>query len=150
MSTIDAGKAARSGHDRFRWTREQYYAIADLGFFDDCRVELIGGEIRTMTTNPPHAIAMEMVSAILFDLFRAGYRIRTQSPLDLGRHNQPEPDAAVLLRGDRIELVHPETALLAIEVSDSTLRKDRTIKAPPVRQGGHRGLLDPQPGRPPA
>jgi len=129
MATTSDAQTSRGRSDRFRWTREQYYALAELGFFDDKRVELIQGEILRMTTNPPHALSMEFVNVILVRLFDPAFRVRTQLPVDLGRHNQPEPDAAVLIREERIPLKHPETAVLLIEVSDSTLRKDRTIKA---------------------
>ena len=46
-------------------------------------------------------------------------------PLNLGRDSDPEPDLAVV-RG-RIEDYsdHPTTALLIVEVSDTTLRLDR-------------------------
>ncbi len=129
MATTGKAEARRTGPDRFRWTREQYYAIAELGFFDDKRVELIQGEILRMTINPPHSISTEFAADLLYTIFKPGFRIKIQSPLDLGRHNQPEPDLAVIPLADRIELIHPTAALLLIEVSDSTLRKDRTIKA---------------------
>ena len=128
MATTQDPRVTYSRSERFRWTSEQYYAIAGLGFFDDKHVELIQGEILRMTINPPHALCMELLADILYDTFKPGNRIRTQLPLDLGRHNQPEPDAVVVAGLDRRALVHPESALLLVEVSDSTLRKDRTIK----------------------
>ncbi len=129
MATTQDPKAARDEERRFRWTSEQYYQMAELGFFSDRHVELIRGEIWQMTIKPPHAISMEFVVRILTTVFGREYRIRIQSPLDLGRRNQPEPDAAVLLGDPSGTTSHPTSAQLAIEVSDSSLRKDRTIKA---------------------
>ena len=115
---------------RFRWTSEQYYRLADQGFFDDRRVELINGEIWEMTTNPPHSIASELLAEAMRVVFGGGgYRFRIQQPLDLGRRNQVEPDMAILRGSPRDVPSHPSTALLVIEISDTTLRKDRVIKS---------------------
>lgn len=129
MATIDDPSSTRTGPRRFRWTSEQYYKVAELGYFDKGRVELIGGEIWQVTINPPHARSMERVARKLINTFGPEYRVRIQSTLDLGRRNQPEPDAAVLFEEATAALVHPKSALLVIEVGDSSLRKDRTIMA---------------------
>ncbi len=129
MAEIPEARESGVRSARFRWTREQYYAIAELGFFDDKRVELIRGEILRMTINPPHSNCTELATDVLYTIFKPGFRIKVQAPLNLGRHNQPEPDLAVLVRGEPMAPVHPESAALLIEVSDSTLRKDRKIKA---------------------
>ena len=50
--------------------------------------------------------------------------MRVQLPLALSEYTEPEPDVAVVPLGD-YETEHPHTALLIIEVADSTLRKDR-------------------------
>jgi len=129
MSTIEGVRTTRAESRRFRWSSEEYYRLAELGFFRDRRVELVQGELWQMTVNPPHAISLEKLSRILFTMFGLEYRIRIQSPLDLGRHNQPEPDAAVLLAVGPEEKIHPRSALLVVEVSDTSLRKDRKIMA---------------------
>jgi Uma2 family endonuclease len=58
-------------------------------------------------------------------------RVRSHSPLAIGDASEPEPDVAVVLsdplRGDFAE--HPADALLVVEVADSSLQKDREIKA---------------------
>jgi Uma2 family endonuclease len=118
----------RSG--RYRWTAGQYYRLGDLGFFQDRHVELIEGEIYEMTIDPPHAVAVELLGDVLRRTFGVGYSIRTQQPLDFGRRTQPEPDAAIVAGSPRdYAQAHPKTARLIIEVSDSTLRKDRVLKA---------------------
>ncbi len=129
MSSVHRTMIDRAGSRRFRWTSEEYHRLGDLGFFDRRRVELIRGEIRRMTMNPPHAIASERLSRILFTIFGPEFRVRLQLPLDLGRRDQPEPDAAILLGGGPEADDHPKMALLVIEVGATSLREDRTIMA---------------------
>lgn len=114
---------------RLRWGREEYYRLGELGFFRGKRVELIDGEIFEMPAlKPPHVTALELTAEVLRASFGAGYCVRTQAPLDLGR-SQPEPDI-VVVRGQLRDYVrHPQTALLVVEVSDSTLSYDRRRKA---------------------
>jgi Putative restriction endonuclease len=61
--------------------------------------------------------------------FSAGYWIRTQSPLDLGAASEPEPDLAVAPGKARDYTAAPTTALLVVEISDSSLAFDRKEKA---------------------
>jgi Uma2 family endonuclease len=63
-------------------------------------------------------------------VFGAGFMVRAQLPLALGQHSEPEPDVAVVLgTPDDYPDDHPNTAILVVEVSDSRLAYDRTIKA---------------------
>jgi Uma2 family endonuclease len=113
-----------------RWTREEYYKMADLGIFEGQRVELIGGGIFIMSPQrPAHFGAIDRIAEILKNTFKDGYWIRTQGPLALRMDAEPEPDIAVVsgCREDYKE--HPNTALLVVEVSLSTLEDDRTVKA---------------------
>jgi Uma2 family endonuclease len=114
---------------RFRFTREQYYRLGELGFITDRRVELIHGELWQMTVNPPHSISTGLVNHALSVGFGPGYWLRFNEPLDFGRRNQPQPDLAVVPGGPRDYTSHPTTALLVVEICDATLRRDRTIKA---------------------
>jgi Uma2 family endonuclease len=52
-----------------------------------------------------------------------------QLPLDLGQVTEPEADVSVVAGKREDYSNHPTSALLAIEVSDSTLHYDRTRKA---------------------
>ena len=59
----------------------------------------------------------------------AGYFVRTQFPLAVDDVSEPEPDIALVSGGPRdYRDAHPATALLVVEVSDSTLGFDRTRK----------------------
>jgi Uma2 family endonuclease len=113
------------------WTADQYLALVDQGVLGpDDRVELLEGVIVSMAPqNVPHAAG---VSRALRALHRAvGDRavVRPQLPLVLGRRSVPEPDAAVVAGcvAD-YDRAHPTTALLVVEVSDSSLKQDRLTK----------------------
>jgi Uma2 family endonuclease len=114
------------------WTREEYYKMAEAGVFrPDERVELIGGRIVTMSPqNSPHFTAIRLVEDTLRTILGTGYDVRVQGPLDLSPSSQPEPDIAVV-RGNVRDYAsaHPTTALLVVEVSESSLRFDRGEKA---------------------
>jgi Uma2 family endonuclease len=115
-----------------RWTTDEYYELADLGWFRDQRVELIDGEIIEM---PPqkdtHFMAIGLTAEALAKAFGDGYWVRIQGPLHLGESSEPEPDVAVV-KGtirDYAGAGHPTAALLVVEVSDTTLRYARGDKA---------------------
>lgn len=114
----------------FRFTAEEAYKLAELGFFGDRHVELLGGILFEMTINPPHNVATNLAFSILTRTFDGDRCVGQGMPLDLGRRTLPEPDVAVVSGTIRdYAKDHPKTALLIVEISDSTLRKDRGIKA---------------------
>jgi len=117
---------------RRRWTLEEYDRMADLGLFQGQRVELIGGEIIQM---PPrkneHAIATGLAEEAGEAAFGPDVWIRIQMPLHLQGFSAPEPDLAVVpgRPRDYAKTGHPTTALLVVEISDTTLPFDRRFKA---------------------
>ncbi|MSQ48131.1 MAG: Uma2 family endonuclease [Deltaproteobacteria bacterium] len=114
------------------WTREEYYKMAEAGILCPTeRVELIGGRIVTMSPqNSPHFTAIRLVEDVLRKIFGLGYDVRVQGPLDVSPSSQPEPDIAVVPGGIRdYAQAHPTTALLVVEVAESTVRFDRGEKA---------------------
>ncbi len=124
-------QSIKSGPRPFRFTRDQYYSAAELGFFNERRVQLIEGEIIEMSPQgSPHAKTIEFVDDALRAAFGSGYRFRVQSPLSLGLDSEPEPDVSVV-RGSAREAPdgHPETAVLVVEIADSSLILDTGRKA---------------------
>jgi Uma2 family endonuclease len=112
-----------------RWTRAEYYRMADAGLFREQRVELIEGEIFQMPAmKTPHAAALELGRVALERAFGRGHWIRVQLPLHLGPRSEPEPDIAVVAGGVRDFSDHPSNALVVVEVSDATLSYDRRRK----------------------
>jgi Uma2 family endonuclease len=114
----------------FHWTREEYHRLADQGFFQDRRVELIEGEIVEMPVpKPPHVMALGLTEDVLRTAFGRGFWVRTQAPLNLGEASEPEPDLAVVPGGPWDYPEHPTTALLVVEISETTPPIDRGRKA---------------------
>jgi Uma2 family endonuclease len=118
--------------DLHRWTREDYERMAEQGYFrPDERVELVNGVIYEMTPqNSWHASAIQAMQETLRSVFRRGYSLRVQMPLALGLESEPEPDLAVV-RGHWRDYreSHPSTAVLVIEIADSTVFHDRERKS---------------------
>jgi len=112
-----------------RWTREEYYRMGELGFFHGQRVELIEGEIIVLSPqNWPHSSTVDRVGEVLRRILGTGFWVRTQIPLNLGT-SDPELDVSVVLGRREDYSDHPTTAVLIVEVSDSTLAYDRSRKA---------------------
>ena len=120
--------------NRIRWTRDECARLAEEGFLVG-RYELIDGEIiRKIGQNPPHRIAVALVMAWLVGLYDP-LQVQVQGPTDVAsgdnRYNEPEPDVAVLARPTTEIMAsnpQPSDILLVVEVSDTTLRFDRTTK----------------------
>ncbi|MGO9470745.1 MAG: Uma2 family endonuclease [Isosphaeraceae bacterium] len=138
MATVDRERrtgvrpatARGAGARRWRWNVDEYRRLDELGFFEDHKVELIDGELYELTTNPPHDTSVSLTGRALAAAFGAGYVVREEKTLDLGRRYQPHPDLAVVAGHPRdYSLKHPTTAALLAEVSESSLRHDRVVKA---------------------
>jgi len=122
--------------EKFLWTVERYHrALAASVLTPDDNVELINGELVPVTpSNPPHAYTITVLQNWLHAAVRPGeFSVRTQQPITLPPKSEPEPDL-VLAKGPdaRYRNRHPEAAdvLLLIEVTDTTLARDRRRKLP--------------------
>ncbi len=118
------------------WTRAEYEPLIGLEFFAGQRVERIEGEIIEMGPMlGPHATALGLLQDTLAPHVGSGRILRPQMPLALGhdpagRDSDPEPDLALVAGEWRDYVVaHPTTALLVVEIADSSLVHDRTRKA---------------------
>ncbi len=121
-----------AGVPRRRYTRDEYYLMAETGVLGpEERVELIGGEIVPMAPQgPDHAAVGDHLRDVVAEAFGAGYLVRVQRPLALGQASDPEPDIAVVPGSWRDYVrAHPTTALLVVEVSRTSLALDRGVKA---------------------
>jgi Uma2 family endonuclease len=118
---------------RHQWTRAQYERAIDAGLFgEDDHVEVIEGEIvpKVDFSKPGHASGITALYQELFVVFESAFVVRCQMPVGIGLNSEPEPDIAVV-NGTRRDYVkaHPTTAVLVVEVADSSLAYDRTYKA---------------------
>jgi Uma2 family endonuclease len=109
----------------------EYHRMIEAGILgEDERVELLEGVIVSMTPQgPPHAYCIQWLNRLLVRSLGDDYAVRPQSPLTLGQWNEPEPDLTVVRADESSRDHHPGTAVLAIEVADTSLRKDRKVKA---------------------
>lgn len=122
---------AQPAVDVKRWTREDYERLAESGFFHpDERVELIDGIIYEMSPQTSrHSSGIQAAQEALRRVFLEGFHLRPQMPLALDSQSQPGPDLAVVSGHWRdYRSAHPTTAVLIVEVSDSSLGLDRETK----------------------
>jgi Uma2 family endonuclease len=114
-----------------RWSRDEYDGMIAAGLFGpDEHVELIDGEILAVTPHGTlHATAIRLAEEALRAAFGPGFDVRSQLPLACRPDSEPQPDIAVVSGTPRIYRdAHPTSALLVVEVSDSTLEHDRDRK----------------------
>ncbi len=109
--------------------------MADAGIFSgNERVELLNGEIICMSPiNSPHAACVDCLTEWFILYFHKKAIIRVQNPIRLDVYSEPEPDLVVAgLKPDKYKSGHPvpNEVMLVIEVADSSLDKDRSVKLP--------------------
>lgn len=129
------------GVSRHRFTVEEYHRLADAGILGpDSRTELIHGEIVHM---PPigseHAGSVNRLTEDLVLAFAGKAIVSVQNPVRIRPHSEPQPDFLLLrtrVDGYGSSLPEPESVLLAIEISDSSLSYDRGTKLPLYAQAG--------------
>lgn len=120
---------------RFRFTVEHFHRMAETGIFnEDSRIELIEGELIQMSPigSLPAAIVSDLTRRLIMALKESAV-VYVQSPVMLGEQSEPQPDLALLHpRQDRYRNSLPRASdvLLLIEVADSSLQYDRTVKIP--------------------
>ena len=115
----------------YRLSRVEYDRAAEAGVFEaDAKLELIDGDLRAMTPEGSrHTIGIDLVADCLWRVFGPGFYVRIQHPLAADDYSEPEPDVAVVTGTIRdYRDAHPTMAALIVEVSDESLRHDRTVK----------------------
>ena len=96
------------------WTRDEFYRMADLGFFDGQKAERLEGEIVVQSPQKwPHASTIERVYTSLKPAFGPGFWVRMQFPLEFGLWSDPEPDVSVVLGRRQDYTNHPQAAVHA-------------------------------------
>jgi Uma2 family endonuclease len=120
---------------RVKWTRKQCEFLVENELLKG-RYELIDGEvISKMGQNPPHAAVVAVVNRFLLRLFGVDFvRVQSTSEVDFEDQpiNEPEPDVIVTNRViDEFFTKHPgpDDIRLVVEVSDSSVRFDLSVKA---------------------
>lgn len=120
------------------WTRDEYHRMAELGFFDGRRVELVEGQVIDMAAmKSPHAAAIDLVDQALKGMFGVEHYIRQQKPFVVSDISEPEPDVAVVPGTVRdYAEAHPTAAALIVEVADTSVSYDRKVKGSLYAEAG--------------
>jgi len=128
MSTIAMPAAPRT--PPHRRTVPEFHRLCSLGMFAGSRPILLNGVIlKQGPTDAPHGNGVERTDTQIRLAFDAGWRFRIQLPLVLNLHTDPVPDIAVIAGVLIGNADHPATAVLVVEVSDTTSDTDTTEKA---------------------
>jgi Uma2 family endonuclease len=107
--------------------RAEYHRLAETGAFENERVELLYGTIVRMSPiGEPHNRALAKLNELLVLALHGRARVRPASSFDAGEFSEPEPDILVVPRVDQDDL--PRSALLVVEISESSLATDRRVK----------------------
>ena len=112
-------------------TRELYHQLGEQGAFEGIKVELLEGEIIVMSPmDAAHAFPLQELEHLLHENRPKGLRVRTQLPIAPDDdESEPEPDFALVPEGTQRDGSDATTALLAIEVANTSLRDDLQRKA---------------------
>lgn len=122
---------------RIRLTRADCAVLEMAGRFDHQKVELIEGElINKMPKNRPHVNALILLQNWLVRVFGFLY-VAPEAPINVSPeddpNNEPMPDLIVLNRPctgfEGKTKPAPQDLRMVVEISDTTLRFDMTVKA---------------------
>ena len=125
-----------------RWNVDEYHKMIDVGLImEGAPIELIDGMLvyknrrdsggSARTHGPRHQLVVAQLIQLSAALSAAGFHLRIQSPGAVGPSHEPEPDGLVL-PGRPIDYQGrsptAREAVLVIEVADSSLDTDQTVK----------------------
>jgi Uma2 family endonuclease len=116
----------------WRLSVEKYHEMIRTGILsEDDPVELLEGWlVEKMPRNPAHTFSTERSRDLLQGALPEGYFVNSQQSITTS-DSEPEPDNAII-RGVREDYLEqhpsPKDVVLVIEVADSSLRHDQTVK----------------------
>ncbi len=116
---------------RYRLSRVEYDRAVEAGAFEpDAKLELIDGDLNAkIREGVSHTTGLNLAAHCLRRVFGSGFYVREQHPLAVDDYSEPEPDVAVVAGAIRDYMeAHPTSAVLVVEVSNESLRYDRTVK----------------------
>jgi len=123
------------------FTTKEFHRMVEVGILSESdRVELIEGEIVDMTpTGSKHAACVDRLNRLLTEKIRDEGIVRVQSPIQLSKDSESQPDLAILKpREDFYEKKHPgpEDTLLIVEVAETAQEYDSEVKIPLYGENG--------------
>jgi Uma2 family endonuclease len=122
---LSADMAARATEVNVPITRGEYEELVRRGALEEAHVELLYGHIVSMSPiGGPHRYSVRHLARILTVALADRANVEVQSPFAAPDESEPEPDVLVSPLGDYLD-APPSKAWLVVEVSDSSLARDR-------------------------
>lgn len=119
----------RSGLPSRPLKRVEYERLASEGFYEDEKVELLFGMVVPMSPiDPAHTQSTHVVADSLRAALGKRGVVRIGNPFAASDISEPEPDVMVAREFD-LWREHPSSVYLVVEVSRSSLRRDKGPKA---------------------
>ena len=120
---------------------DDYYRMFRAGVFSQGdRVELIEGEVVEMSPiGSTHQGCVDELSSVVMEKIGRAAIVRVQGPIHIDDYSEPQPDISLLKpRRDYYRRAHPMPAdvLLVIEVADTSVEYDRSVKLPLYARAG--------------
>jgi Uma2 family endonuclease len=111
-----------------RLKRSEYERLADLGAFENEKVELLDGIIYEMSPQGrEHSDLVALLNELVVKALPPTHQLRPQLPFALSDYSMPEPDLVVVPRRP-FGAGHPTEAVWMVEVAASSLAFDRDFK----------------------
>jgi Uma2 family endonuclease len=124
--------------DVYRMTVDEYERIG--GMLEDDRIELIDGYlVKKMSKKPPHVATVKRIYGIVPGMLPVGWTWQKEDPVRIPDFDEPEPDVAVLRGSNRdydARIPDHRDVVLAVEVAETTLDRDRGPKLLAFARGG--------------
>nr|HQU84144.1 Uma2 family endonuclease [Pyrinomonadaceae bacterium] len=120
---------------RFKFNTDLFQKLSEIGLFKKAEnVDLFEGQIyETPTKTANQQKTTQYLTSKLSDTFKANIIVTGNISINFDNLNNWKPDISILrFQADFYKQSHPKAAdiLLIIEVADSTVEYDRTIKFP--------------------
>ena len=117
-----------AGRTPKRWTKREYNAGVERGWFAKTRIYLYRGELY----EPPpmgtaHARGITRLNSWLMASLHPTFVVRPRAPFELVDDSMPEPDVVVVTTDQETHRPHPRSAVLVVEVADCTVELDRQM-----------------------
>jgi Uma2 family endonuclease len=129
-ATLEPADTIETSIEPHRFTIAEFQKMYELGLVPR-RSQLIRGEIYFMAAmGAPHADALRILGKMIYRTLVDHAEIIQQSPIIVWDDSQPEPDFALIKPDYPGGVPDAKNVMLAIEVSDSTLKFDREKKWP--------------------
>jgi Uma2 family endonuclease len=105
-----------------RWTKREFNKAVERGWFSGTRIHLYRGELIEMPAQGHlHVRAVSNATSAILSVFeKPMYVVRIQAPFEVAGESMPEPDLAVCTAEQSKRLPHPDSAVLLIEISDTS------------------------------